>query len=161
MLLLLAGAVVVGLLQDRDDPQEASPDRRTPSPSTSAESPSDPTPPTSTATVTETATEPAAEPAPAPSDDPAQAVADYYALLPEDTDTAWSMIASDEQQRIGRDSYESFWAGVDDVQVEDVESDGSTVTVELVYNGDDPETRQLVMEETDAGWVIAEDRGAV
>lgn len=158
VLLLLAGAVVVGLLQDRDDPQEASPDRRTPSPSTSAEPPSDPTPPTSTATVTETATEPAAEAPAAGATSPEETVVEYYGLLPEDTEAAWAYLGEGARADAGGyGDFRSFWDTIDDVSVEGTRIDGDVVTVELVYDGEESETRQLEVEETADGWIISED----
>ena len=48
----------------------------------------------------------------------AQAVTDYYALLPDDTDAAWQLLtASYQRQTGGRRSYENFWNGMDTVTV--------------------------------------------
>ena len=45
-----------------------------------------------------------------------QAVTDYYALLPDDTDAAWQRLtASYQRQTGGRDSYEGFWNDIDTV----------------------------------------------
>lgn len=51
----------------------------------------------------------------------AQAVTDYYALMPDDTDAGWQLLtASYQRQTGGRDSYEDFWNGMDTVTVTDV-----------------------------------------
>ena len=48
----------------------------------------------------------------------AQAVTDYYGLLPDDTDAAWQLLtASYQRQTGGRRSYENFWNGMDTVTV--------------------------------------------
>jgi serine/threonine protein kinase len=48
----------------------------------------------------------------------AQAVIDYYGLLPDDTDAAWGLLtASYQRQTGGRDSYEDFWNDIDTVTV--------------------------------------------
>ena len=50
-----------------------------------------------------------------------QAVTDYYALLPDDTDAGWERLtASYQRQTGGRDSYEDFWNDIDTVTVTDV-----------------------------------------
>ena len=50
-----------------------------------------------------------------------QAVTDYYALLPDDTDAGWERLtASYQRQTGGRDSYEGFWNDIDTVTVSDV-----------------------------------------
>ena len=89
---------------------------------------------------------------------------DYYGLLPEDVDAAWAMFTSSEQDEITRSSFEGFWRSVDDVRIEGVSQDGSTVTVDLVYlidGAEDAETRRLVLEESDGTWLIADDLGTV
>lgn len=54
----------------------------------------------------------------------ASAVTDYYALMPEDTEAAWTRMTPDYQTNHagGRGSYEDFWADVADVTVSDVEA---------------------------------------
>ena len=47
------------------------------------------------------------------------------------------------------------------MSVEGTELDGDTVTVELVYNGDESETRQLQVTESSDGWIISDDLGPV
>ena len=47
------------------------------------------------------------------------------------------------------------------MSVEGTEVDGDTVTVELVYNGEESETRQLQVAESGDGWIISDDLGPV
>ncbi|MFC5495780.1 hypothetical protein [Nocardioides caricicola] len=163
MLLLLAAAAI-GLLQRRDDEPTASPDPREPRSSTSTEPTPEPTP-TSTATVTETATESATDPEPEPA--PAagsaeEAVATYYGLLPEDTEGAWAYLGEGARADAGGyDDFAGFWQTISDVSVEGTDVDGDTVTVELVYNGGESETRQLQVTESGDGWIISDDLGPV
>ena len=50
-----------------------------------------------------------------------QAVTDYYALLPDDTDAGWERLtASYQRQTGGKDSYEDFWNDIDTVTATDV-----------------------------------------
>ena len=166
LLLLAAGAV--GLQAREDDPPDAS-EPRQPSSSRSAE----PEPaPTATATVTATATEtaevtpestPEATPEPAPASGSAEeAVVDYYGLLPEDTEAAWAYLGEAARAEAGGYSdFRGFWQTIDEVSVEDTVVDGDIVTVELVYNGEESETRQLEVTESDGGWIISDDIGPV
>ena len=146
----------------REDEPTASPDPRDPSSSTSTESTPEPTP-TSTATVTETATEPATTPAPAPAAGSAEeTVAECFGLLPEDTEAAWEYLGEGARADAGGyDKFAGFWRTIDDVSVEGTELDGDTVTVELVYNGDESETRQLQVTDSSDGWIISDDLGPV
>lgn len=165
VVVLLVAAAAVGLLQRRDDDQTASPDPRQPSSSTSREPTPEPKQ-TSTATVTETATESATAsattPAPAPAGSAEETVAAYYGLLPGDTEAAWEYLGEGARADAGGyDDFAGFWQTIDDVAVEGTEVDGDTVTVELVYNGDESETRQLQVTESGDGWIIADDLGPV
>jgi len=44
-------------------------------------------------------------------------VTNYYALLPDDTDTAWNLLTRHFQQTKaqGRDGYDSYWGSIDSV----------------------------------------------
>lgn len=88
----------------------------------------------------------------------AQVVENYYGLLPDDTRAAWDVLSAESQQAVGNyGSYRSFWNTVDSVAIEGIEEgDGGSLLVELVYNGSDRETRQLVVSDgriTDGGVV--------
>lgn len=51
----------------------------------------------------------------------AQAVSDYYALLPDDTDAGWQRLTPAYQRQTGGfDSYEEFWKDLDSVTATDV-----------------------------------------
>lgn len=166
VVLLLVGAAGIGLLQGRDEDPTASPDAREPSSTTSKKPAPEPTP-TSTATVTETATESASASAsaspPAPAAGSAEdTVAEYYGLLPEDTEGAWEYLGEGARADAGGyDEFAGFWRTISDVSVEGTEVDGDIVTVELVYNGDESETRQLQVAESGDGWIISDDIGPV
>ena len=92
-------------------------------------------------------------------------MSDYYALLPEDTDTSWNMLSPDLQAQIGRGTFVGFWATIDDVRVDGSEPvDGGVVEVTLTYTTDgssEQETRQLQVAQTDDGYLITDDLGAV
>ena len=98
VLVLLAGAAAIGLL--------LVPERRTAGTGTTTE-------PSATAS-SQAPTEPTTA-------ELAQAVTDYYALLPDDTDAGWERLtASYQRQTGGRDSYDDFWNDMDSVTVADV-----------------------------------------
>lgn len=69
------------------------------------------------------------EPTPAPVT-PEQRVVDtiagYYALMPEDRESAWPLMTADYQENHagGRDGYEAFWSQVADLTVTDVSASG-------------------------------------
>ena len=147
------------------DPKPSRSPSRSPSESTStgegaSEGPSD-TPESSTTA------EPSQDSTPATSTagSAAEFVADYYSHLPEDTDSAWEMLSPQEQDRIGRGTFDGFWASIDDVRVEGADSvDQDVVEVSLVYTtggSSEEETRQLQVEQTDDGYLISADLGAV
>lgn len=162
---LLVVAVAAAIALTRDDPTPSAEDPSPPRSSSPEKTPPTDEPTTPEPTSTEpTPTEPTTEPAtdPVPAADAEQMVADYYGLLPEDTESAWEYLGEGARADAGGyGDYESFWRTVDDVSVESVEVDGDTATVELVYNGDDPETRQLGVAETADGWIISDDLGPV
>ena len=92
-------------------------------------------------------------------------VVDYYSHLPDDTDTSWDMLSAQAQQRIGKSTFDGFWATIDAVRVEDAElvSD-EVVQVRLTYSSGgrtEQESRQLQVEQTDDGFLISADLGAV
>ena len=72
-------------------------------------------PSTSKATTTQSTEVPAEEPTAA---ELAQAVTDYYGLLPDNTDAGWELLTpSYQRQAGGRDGYEDFWDDMDTVTV--------------------------------------------
>ena len=96
---------------------------------------------------------------------PAELVADYYSLLPEDTSTAWELLTPQLQDEIGEGTFEGFWATIDDVTVQDSEEVGEgLVRVTITYTTDgrsEQETRQLAVQEVGDGYLISDDQGAV
>jgi hypothetical protein len=86
-------------------------------------------PATSTPQSTQQPPEEQPEPTPAPVT-PEQRVVDtiagYYALMPEDRESAWPLMTADYQENHagGRDGYEAFWSQVADLTVTDVSASG-------------------------------------
>ncbi|GAB2843629.1 serine/threonine-protein kinase [Lentzea nigeriaca] len=87
-----------------------------------------------------------------------QAVADYYALLPDRTDEAWTRL-SPAMQAQGRDQYEKAWKGVKTLVVTAAPqaTNADTVTIGVEYTTESSgrlrETRQLHLI-TDGGKVL-------
>jgi serine/threonine protein kinase len=62
------------------------------------------------------------------------AIRDYYALLPNDTDTAWSRLTPEYQaQTGGRQAYENFWKSFRSVSTSNLRVEGDTVFADLRY----------------------------
>jgi serine/threonine protein kinase len=142
------------------------------SPSTSPATPSSP----AEATPSGTSTPPASSPAPSPTsssaspiaespDSPADFVVEYYGLLPEDTESSWQMLSPELQNRIGRGTFEGFWATIDELSVDGAEETGDgQVDVTLTYTSDgrsEQETRRLEVERLAGGFLITGDQGAI
>jgi eukaryotic-like serine/threonine-protein kinase len=69
-----------------------------------------------------------------------EAVSDYYALMPEDTRTGFTLLGPSLRSQ-GFDSYDSFWDGIESVRVDDLDASPSdhSVTGTVVFveeNGD-------------------------
>jgi serine/threonine protein kinase len=63
-----------------------------------------------------------------------QAVRDYYALLPDDTDQAFDLLSDRAQRKSGgKRKYTRFWNTIESVQVEKTESEGNRVAAVLLY----------------------------
>jgi hypothetical protein len=79
------------------------------------------------------------------SSSPEAFVEDYYAVLPDDTQTGWSMLSPGFQDEVGSyGDYDGFWSTIDAVTVEDVESAGSgAVDTTLVYTTDGSTQREV------------------
>jgi len=81
-------------------------------------------------------TQPATSAAPDPAVQLAAAVTDYYALMPGNTDAGWTQLTGNFQTSIARnrESYNSFWGGVDRVVASDVTSTApGTVEATITY----------------------------
>jgi serine/threonine protein kinase len=80
-----------------------------------------------------------------------QAVTDYYALLPDDTEQAWARLGPDLRAQ-GRQRYEEFWRDVKDLKViTPPEASGDTVVVEIEYT---TESRGRVRETHRLGMLV-------
>jgi serine/threonine protein kinase len=89
------------------------------------------------------------------------AVRDYYGMLPDDTNTAWTRLTPDYQaQTGGRGAYEKFWKGFQSVTTNNVRVNGDTVLADLRYvatNGKvSTETRSFRLVRQDGVLKIAE-----
>lgn len=142
VLIVAAGVTAAAVLLPRLGQQkpEATPETPTTSVSSaadstrpSADSPSEsadhPSPTTQTPSPTPTTTEVSAA-------ELTKAVADYYALLPGNTDAAWDRLTPAYQNKTGgRKSYESFWNSIDSVKVTSTKATGAnTVEAGLTYD---------------------------
>lgn len=131
-LLLTIAALVVVLNLDQGDNPSTTADEQT---STSAaQTETAPTSPEVTTTSAQPlTTTPAAPAAPGP-EDFEQAVRDYYSLLPDQLDAAYAYLGPDvQEQSNGRDGFERFWTQYSDVGTENVQANGTTVTLTIVY----------------------------
>jgi eukaryotic-like serine/threonine-protein kinase len=93
---------------------------------------------------------------------PEQFVSDYYAVLPADTQTGWSMLTPGFQREVGSyGDYDGFWSTIDSVTVEDVQAAGpDAVDTTLVYTTDgssQQEVRRIELTETDGSYLISGD----
>jgi hypothetical protein len=70
--------------------------------------------------------------------DPVGVVERYYGLLPDDTDAAFAMLGPRAQAKSGgRDTFDNFWDGIEDVSVQDPTVNGDVVTATIVFNRKD------------------------
>jgi hypothetical protein len=89
-------------------------------------------------------------------------VSDYYAGLPDDTESGWSMLSPGFQREVGSyQDYDGFWSTIDSVTVEDVEAVGpDAVDTTLVYTTDGSsqrEVRRIELTESDGSYLISGD----
>lgn len=175
LLLVILGVGYIALNNGAGDPEARAGDRPTsPSPSAgrtpdrSRTPTTEPSPtPTPTATPTPTPTPTPAStpegPAGEATGDPEGAVRDYFSVMPGDTDAGWERLAPSMQSQ-GRDAYEDWWSTVEAVELHSVEPvEGEPqVQVDLTYYFVDGratrESQLLTMEDSDAGWLIADDQ---
>ena len=73
-------------------------------------------------------------------------VEDYYAVLPDDTETGWSQLSPGFQAEVGSyEDYDGFWSTIDSVTVEDTQSAGpGAVDATLVYTKTDGSSQREV-----------------
>jgi len=162
-LLLLGGGIAFLLAQGDDGDPSAAPDEPTTSKPSNDEPPTKKTPdPTPEETPEETPAEtPEETPDPPASSDATAFAEDYYAALPDDTDTAWQLLTPAYQNGMGRGSYEGFWATIDDVafgEAEEVEPGVVDVTITYTTDGSSQtEVRRLYLVEQGGGLLISDD----
>ncbi|GAB3469811.1 serine/threonine-protein kinase [Actinophytocola sediminis] len=103
-----------------EQPEQGTADEKPPAEETSEESEPEPT--------TEESQEPTG-------DDYIQAVRDYYALLPDDTEAAWARMTSKAQDKSpgGLRGYQAFWKTIESVSVGETFANGDRVSATLVY----------------------------
>lgn len=161
-ILLVVGLVVGGwaLLRGGGDEDAANPPQERATGSTDAPprntQPSQTQPSRTPPSESET-TEPAA-------DDPAEFVETYYAAMPGDTDTGWSMLGGSLKSQ-GKSSYEDFWSTIQQVQVSNVTVESPTsVMYDITYiptNGEpSSEQKRITLESHGDGYRIVDDEQA-
>jgi serine/threonine protein kinase len=96
------------------------------------------------------------------SSDPESFVEDYYARLPEDTQSAWTLLSPAMQAEVGSyGDYAGFWQTISSVRVDDTTVvKGQVVDVDLTYTsekGTETETRRLRLQEKGGSFVISGD----
>jgi hypothetical protein len=97
----------------------------------------------------------------APSTTPVDTVETYFALMPEDTESGWQMLAPSMRAQ-GRGSYEGFWDDVASVELHSAQAAGSNqVLIELTYRFTDGtasrERQRLTLQQQGGDYRIAED----
>ncbi len=161
VMLLVVAIAVLALLRDGSESPVAD-DAPSGAPSDTGESPEGtPEAPESSADEPE-ATEPSettpSEPAPAGGGSRTAFVEDYYADLPEDTESGYARLSPSYQEETSYESYDGFWSTIDDVAVQGTDPAGAgAVDVTLLYDGEDEEVRRIYLERGDDGWLIADD----
>jgi len=157
LLIVFASVVLVTVLTGNEDPQTAtaSPNSSTADTSTTSSSPSTTAASTSADPSTTTPTAPA-QPGPA---EFVQAVQTYYGLLPDQLDEAYAYLGPGVQDQAGgRAGYENFWSDYAEVEAENVQAAGTTVTLTIVYTRPDgstfPEPYTLEMGTAEDGRIL-------
>ncbi len=90
-------------------------------------------------------------------------VRDYYAKAPGGTDEAWDMLGPTLQEQ-GRESYDSFWRGIESAEIKSAQAspDSDTVDITVVYRGTDGKTsterkRETLVKSEDGGYLLDTD----
>lgn len=152
-----------------DDRTAAGPDTGSSVPATEEET-GDPAPSTTTSappsssepadTTTPSASTPAPPPPATPPADPAQAVTDYYALMPGDLDAGFARLTPRFQQSPagGRAGYANFWGQMSAVSAAQATASGQSVEVTIVYSYKDgrrvQERHRYGLVNQDGRWLI-------
>ncbi|MDN5761874.1 MAG: protein kinase [Microlunatus sp.] len=160
--IVLAGAAAVTLLWPTQEQPAANSD---PSPSATSTRSAEATSaePTSTQpSATQSSKAPATQPTTAQL---AQAVTDYYGLLPDNTDAGWDLLtASYQREAGGRKGYESFWNGIDTVTVTGVRAttpDRVQATLTYVEKSGDKSTERRSFRLVESGGVLKINQSSV
>ena len=162
LLLLGEGPAETPVADEETSDTSPPPDRRTrgtrPDARTGAPSES-PDEPTSSAPTEQSPAEPTETTAQAiAADSPSAFVEDYYAALPADTETGYSLLSPSYRADMSYGDYNGFWSTIEDVEVLDTERAGpNAVDVTLLYNGQEQEVRRIYLERGEPGWLIADD----
>jgi eukaryotic-like serine/threonine-protein kinase len=92
--------------------------------------------------------------------DPAEFVESYFALMPGDTDTGWTMLGGSLKSQ-GKSSYEDFWNSIDSVQVGNVTAESPTsVVYDITYvqsDGTSQEHKRITLERRGDSFLIVDD----
>ena len=156
VLLLVVAIAALVLLPDGEDPPTANDEPTGDSSSTGSTPGGSPDAPESSAD-----TPAPIETAPAPEGrgrGRAAFVEDYYAVLPDDTESGYALLAPSYQDATSYADYDGFWSGIDDVVVQDTAPAGTdAVDVTLLYDGGNEEVRRIYLERGDEGWLIVDD----
>jgi eukaryotic-like serine/threonine-protein kinase len=98
--------------------------------------------------------------APEPDSGPADFVKDYYALMPNDTDSGWSMLGGELKSQSRKD-YENFWSTIESVQVSNVTTESPTsVVYNITYvqsDGTSHEHKRITLERHGDSYLIVDD----
>ncbi len=93
-------------------------------------------------------------------------VRSYFEKAPGGTDEAWAMLGPSLKEQ-GRASYDSFWQGIESVEVKSVNAteNGNTVDVTLVYRGTDGQVsterkQEGLISDGDGGYLLDTDTPA-
>lgn len=163
-LVVLVTAVALSLLGEPDDTEPAASEPTPTSSASEEKSDQEPTPQESEPAPEES--EPAPEETteeepPAPTGGGQGFVADYYSVLPDDTETGWSLLSEDYQAQTSFEDYDGFWQTIDSVTVDDTQPDGpDAVLVTLTYTSDgssEQETRRIYLERSGDSYLITDD----
>jgi serine/threonine protein kinase len=174
LLLVLALGAGYALLAGEDDPERRPAAQNTPTrsdgPSDEPSSAEEPTPEGEPTPEEQEEPEPEPEPGNAGQEQPAsggraqeQAVEEYFATVPEDTDAGWARLSPRMQEETGRDDYESWWGSVERVDLADAHAvpGQDAVDVTLTYHFDDgsatEERQRLTLVRSDGGYLIDDD----
>ncbi len=148
-------------MRDNDDPDPAGNDEE-PSAQSSPQDPASDEATTGQSPPDDEQTPPPDETPVSGGGDAEEFVSAYYALLPEDTDSAWRLLSSEMQAEVGSyDDYVGFWSTIDDVTVDGTaELDADTVEVMLTYLTDgtsEQEVRQIDVAPQGESFVVVGD----